>query len=159
MRLGWTSQDIADAAGWNHRNAVLRILNGQKGKPCTWLERETNDRITAVYERLSMRIPTGPYRDRGRRQAERKGWPPPLAWDDIDNPNESPKGPHMDTKIDIDPVVVDRILAGRVVPATRIEREEVCRRWRASGRPMNELERLTGWQVRRYAERPGKDAA
>jgi hypothetical protein len=50
----------------------------------------------------------------------------------------------------VDPVVVDRILAGEVVRATPPEREEVVRRWVADGRGINELARMTGWRVERY---------
>ena len=93
MRLGWTSTDIAQAAGCHERNYVLRILNGQKGKPTTWLERKTDKAIRDVYERLSMRLPDpAPHRARTRALAERRGYPPPLAWDDIDNPDEEPSG-------------------------------------------------------------------
>ena len=93
MRLGWTSQAIADAGGWSNRNHVLRVLKGQKGKPTRYLQRPTAERIEAVYERLSMRLPEpSPTVNRCVRLAERNGWPPPLAWDDIDDPNEQPRG-------------------------------------------------------------------
>lgn len=93
MRLGWTSQDIADAAGWANRNHVLRILNGQKGKPTRWLERGTDTIARRVYTELCMTVPerTG-YRIRTIKHAERNGWAPPLAWNDIDNPGEKPTG-------------------------------------------------------------------
>lgn len=93
MRLGWTSTDIATEAGWQHRNGVLRILNGQKGRPTRWVERKTADTIAAIYARLSMQTPEmTPTRARTRARAERLGYAPPLAWDDIDNPDEQPQG-------------------------------------------------------------------
>jgi len=92
MRLGWTSSDIAEAAGWSHRNYVLRILNGQKGKPAVYLERPTYDTLCATYERLCMTIPERlPHRARTATMAAQKGWPPPLAWDNIDDSAEKPK--------------------------------------------------------------------
>ena len=51
----------------------------------------------------------------------------------------------------IDPVVVERVLAGVPVPAaTLAERVEIVARWRATGRPLADLERITGWKVERY---------
>lgn len=86
MALGWTSEDIRQAAGWRHRNYVLRILEGQKGKPCRWLERHTHDTICAVFDQLCMVLPPdSPYRRRSATIARNKGYLPPLAWDDIDN--------------------------------------------------------------------------
>ena len=92
MTLGWTSEDIATEAGYTHRNQVLRILNGQKGKPCTWLERKTHETIAELFERMAMQVPPmDRYRRRARTMAERRGWLPPLAWDDIDDPAEQPR--------------------------------------------------------------------
>ena len=36
--------------------------------------------------------PDGPRADRARHTARINGWPPPLAWDDIDDPDETPTG-------------------------------------------------------------------
>lgn len=90
MRLGWSSNAIAVAADLPHRNHVWRIVNGQNGKPTTWLQLSTDRWVRDVYDRLSMEIPSGPYANRTRLFAERNGWPPPLAWVDIDDPNERP---------------------------------------------------------------------
>jgi len=95
MALGWTSTDIAQVCGYRHRNSVLRVLNGQGGRPCRWVERQTFRNIAAAYERLSMTLPeqTG-YRKRARTIAQSKGYAPPLAWDDdsIDDPAAKPSG-------------------------------------------------------------------
>lgn len=91
MRLGWSSHRIATEAGLPHRNHVWRILHGQKGKPTTWIQRSTDEWVREVYDRLSMTVPEGRYVARTRAYAERMGWPPPLAWDDIDNDQE-PRG-------------------------------------------------------------------
>lgn len=153
MALGWTSTDIADAAGWTNRNQVLRILNGQKSKPTTWLERATHERVCAVYDRLSMRLPEpAPHRTRTQQKAQREGWPPPLWWDDIDDPAEQPRltrDKHVSPN-DVDEAVVLRVLAGEKLPTTRAEKDEITRRWVAAGRSMNDLERIHGWRVSRY---------
>lgn len=159
MRLGYTSQDIADAAGYNSRNGILRILKGQRGRPCVWLERSTADRIAAVYEALSERAPESTMvRRRVIVLAESKGWPAPDRWLNIDDPAESPDPGYSQTRhwTELDPIVVDRIVGGDMslaARATRAERVEVVARWRADGRPLNELERLTGWQPSRYTRK------
>lgn len=102
MCLGWSSVDIAAEAGWLGRNQVLRILNGQKGKPSAWVERATHETVCAVFERLSMRLPTpSPYTARTQAHAARKGYAPPLAWDDIDDENEQPSGLEQFATIDM----------------------------------------------------------
>jgi hypothetical protein len=58
----------------------------------------TANHVADVYERLAMRFPPETNRHekaaaaRARNLATRMGWPPPLAWDDIDNPDEKPRG-------------------------------------------------------------------
>lgn len=158
MRLGWSSTDIAKAAGWSNRNYVLRVINGQKGKPTTWLEARTDNTIREVFERMAMKLPEmTPIRARTRSLAAKKGYLPPLAWDDIDNPNERPVGVTNDhrAKDTIDPIVVERFLARDITPglwATLAEKREIVRRWDGGA---NELERLTGWNYQRYAEQDG----
>jgi hypothetical protein len=53
MWAGWSATDISTAAGWSHRNAVHRILKGQKGKPTVWLERKTHDAVAPNVGTLS----------------------------------------------------------------------------------------------------------
>jgi len=61
---------------------------------------------------------------------------------------------------EIDDVAVNRILSGDWrYPANEAERREVCRMWRDSGRPLAELERLTGWNVHRYIDAEKEEAA
>lgn len=61
---------------------------------------------------------------------------------------------------EIDDVAVSRILSGDWrYPASEAERREVCRMWRDSGRPLAELERLTGWNVHRYIDAEKEEAA
>lgn len=47
----------------------------------------TAAKVDAMYRELS--ATPGPSR-RSKANAQRKGWPPPLAWDDIDDPDEEP---------------------------------------------------------------------
>lgn len=150
LRLGWSSHRIAAEAGLSHRNHVWRILNGQKGKPTVWIQRDTDKWVREVYDRLSMQIPEGRYVARTRAYAERMGYLPPLAWIDIDDPDEHPELDAVDGD-DFDPVVVDRILAGDWrLKATPRERAEVVARWTGTS---SELARLTGWKPERYGRK------
>lgn len=104
MALGWDASAIAADAGFGNRNQVWMILKGQKGKPCRWVERKTWKAVCESYERLSMRLPQPTtvrkkvVITRTRNLAVKNGWPPPLAWEDIDNPDEEPKGWARTTK-------------------------------------------------------------
>lgn len=52
---------------------------------------------------------------------------------------------------DYDEASVTAILEGEWrMRCTKYDKAEVCRRWRAAGGSLNALERLTGWNARRY---------
>lgn len=91
VALGWTFWDI-DAELGKQKTYCHNMLE----RDTDWILKSTADAVAEVYERLSMRLPdesTGPRRQvasRARNLARRKGWAPPLAWDDIDDPNEEP---------------------------------------------------------------------
>lgn len=161
MALGWSYQALADAAGWAHRNHVRRVVEGQKGKPTRYLERATASTIGEVFERLCMTVPQGPYAKRTRMLAARKGYLPPLAWDDIDDPNERPAKVYSHAKrVDrdhVDPIVIERVLAGDRQPMTTKERREVVARARALGWSEETIYARTGiakaTDAARYGER------
>ena len=58
----------------------------------TFLNAPTVAAYRDLYERLCMTRPEGHIAERNRRRAVTEGWPVPLAWDDIDDPNEHPTG-------------------------------------------------------------------
>ena len=138
MRLGWSREHIAAAAGY----ATIGTINRLPYR--TWVDVDTARRIAAVYNHLSMRI--GPS-TRTSAAAERAGWMPPLWWDDdtIDDPHAVPRT--SETTDAPDPVVVERILAGDWrLAANRAERLAVVARWTGS---LAQLEKLTGWNIAR----------
>lgn len=124
-------------------------------------------RIVQVYDRLETTPP--PCATSKERRAityaltvaRRNGWVEPRAWwgGDIDNPDEQPdpgyqphRSHHDKT---IDPVVVDRVLAGDFTLArstTKAEKVAIVAGWRDSGRSLTQLEKATGWQAYRYYE-------
>lgn len=89
--------------------------------------------------------------------AQSAGWPSLLAWDDLDDPAEKAPATRLHVaRDDVDPVVVDRLLAGQNVESTRAEKDEAMRRWRAMGRSERSLCALHGWKDARYGR---EDAA
>jgi hypothetical protein len=81
MRLGWTATHIADAAG-------LRVSTVHNTSQKKYLLRENAAAIGRAYDELSMSV--GPSRHTAS-VAQGRGYAPPLAWDDIDDPDERPK--------------------------------------------------------------------
>jgi len=85
--LGWTFSDLAARLGYTR--AVVHH----------WTQHETVTVATAaaarrLYDELwNQQAPPGMATTRNRNLAARKGWPPPMAWDDdlIDNPTATPQ--------------------------------------------------------------------
>lgn len=165
--LGWPTEWIDSSIG-RRRGYTSNILSSRQT-----VLKSTADLIDSAYESLSMSVPptdTLPRRQvvsRTRNLAARRGWVPPLAWDDIDDPHELPATYILaDLRIDktstashADEVTVERVLAGEWrTPTTKADRVEVVARWRAQGRSLAELGRRTGWKPERYYT-PGEDAA
>jgi len=140
--LGHSLPAIADAAGLNRRSINNPTFRGET------VYVSTAHGVDKAYRALCMTRPEGFYADRGRRAAARKGWAPPLAWDDIDDPTETPPSHQGDGGVD--PVVVERVLGGEFnLSCTAEERLEVIAQWQATGRTLKDLERSTGWNVHR----------
>lgn len=127
------------------------------------VEQETHDRVDSLYESLSMTSPpvsTGREKGtatRARRVAAANGWAPPLAWDNIDDPKESPTGFAGAEKRrppgDVDKAVVERVWCGDTNVAkrtTRAEKQEVMSRWLAAGGSEKSLCARFGWRPGRY---------
>lgn len=144
MRLGHSTPTIATMGGWGTAEAVQQLLTRER------VTTAVRDRVAAAYDALCMTPGTS---TSTRRYALRHGWAPPLAWDDIDDPDEAPKidaAPSDDDpegSDDVDQVVVDRILARQRTPATVAERLAALDAWLRAGRSKTDFERTTGWNV------------
>lgn len=104
MAIGWSAEEQAKALGWNHKRAVHRL------RFVTYVYRSTHEQVAEMYERLSGK-PGPSAGTRGR--ARSAGYAPPLAWDDIDNPDETPVGHRV---------------CSRPECADEIEYRDLCRR-------------------------------
>lgn len=146
MAIGWRYCDIDQAAGYDATRATwAHNLTTQKR-----VHIDTAEKVARIYDDMCMT--PGPSQ-RLKNLAVKRGWAPPLAWDDdtIDDPDELPDLGGVDDQPD--PVVVDRLLARDVSlarTATAAERRAVVAAWPWS---LAELERLTGWRADRYIVR------
>lgn len=80
MTLGWTQTVLAPQMGFRHVH-LSQIIHQQS------VTAATAAKVKRVYDALHM-TPGRSVWVRG--WAHRRGWQPPLAWDDIDNPAETP---------------------------------------------------------------------
>ena len=147
MALGWRHEDMSGLLGGRsshhlsaHRHKTINAHDWRL--------------VDAAYETLAGT--PGPA-SRSRQRAAQKGYLPPLAWTDIDDPAEVPTIVG-DRRVGFDEVRVQEVLDGAWRLATTPEEKvEVVRRWIAQGRSLAELERNTGWKASRY--RPGQEVA
>lgn len=154
MRLGWRVADMADRGPWGTGDAVLEMLSRQR------VTVVNADHIARIYNTLCMTV--GPS-TANQRRGVRNGWAPPLAWTNIDTdlapdygavtPTRDATGkPIPQDPDDVDDAVVWRILHGEWRRSCTVaEKRAVVARYKGS---LSDLERLTGWRVERYVERP-----
>lgn len=80
--MGWPNREIARRIGCSPRSLPTLLSRGR-------ISARLAHRIADVYEQLSTVL--GPSRIAAAK-ARQLGFAPPLAWDDIDNERERPKG-------------------------------------------------------------------
>lgn len=149
--LGHSRQRIAEEMGYGDLGALTRVMR------CDTILIRTAKRAAEAYDRLSMVVPQGGGPERARTWARRHGFAPPLAWDNIDDPDERPMrgvDRHGRSHDSYDDAAVVRLLDGdTTVHSTRPEREEAMRRWLAAGRSEKSLCQIHGWHDGRYKPR------
>jgi transcriptional regulator with XRE-family HTH domain len=123
--LGWSQSELASRLGFTFQN-VSRLATEAR------VNRDTAAKVRALYDELSMT--PGPS-VRAQREAQRKGWPVPLAWDDdkIDDPAARPSKMVAHRPAALDEIAVQRASRGERVRLSRAERAEVVRRLTAAG--------------------------
>jgi hypothetical protein len=151
--IGWPRTYIAERLGMSPQN-LTQLVNGCRGtdpRPNDKVQAATWLKVDRLYRELHMT--PGPSPESVRR-ARAKGYPPPLAWDDIDNPTERPVGverrPQPLSLSEVDEARVLRLLAGERIASTRPEKDEAMRRWVASGKSEASLCAIHGWRDNRY---------
>lgn len=105
MAIGHSGLAISARAG-KHPEWATRLLSGISSRG--FVEEATRAAVAEVYEVMSMEIPEGQYAARTRAAAARRGFVPPLAWDEdtIDDPTA---GPAETTGSDVPGWVVDEL--------------------------------------------------
>lgn len=89
--LGYTLTEQAERIGWTLQNFSRIIRDGAVPYAGMVTVRTAQD-VGRMFDELSMIRPTGQAADNARKQAQARGWFPPLAWDDdtIDDPAALP---------------------------------------------------------------------
>lgn len=159
VALGWSQSKLATRLGMLPTNLGPVIGTSTSGGPrraegLRTLSRGTVDKIEALFDELCMTPPPETNQreriaaSRARRYAADHGWLPPLALDDL------PGDDLVDVPCpgeDVDEVAIQRRMSGdRTVRLSKAERIELARRWEAAGRPLAEMERVTGINTHRY---------
>jgi hypothetical protein len=152
--IGWSLRLQRDQFARRRRPGQGRILpaNVLYRSESPHIRRATHEVIAETYQALCMT--PGPS-SAARRRAARLGWPPPLAWDDIDDPDETPQGYERDQRPrqadEVDHVVVWRRMEGiRSDRPTRAEAELIVGELARRGRSVTAIEHTTGLNPRRY---------
>ena len=156
MRIGWPLATLSRRLG-RDRNYLKKVFMVER------INARTHATVIALFDEFSMVVPvdtptTNAKHQRARDLAARNGWPPPLAWTNIDDPDEQPTDwqyTPVDLKNvyharDVDPVVVMRLLEGRRVKANTAERIEALAQWKADGGSEREFCMIHGWKAGRY---------
>lgn len=159
MWLGYSPVRIAEDAGL-HSDTVKNLSRRLPAQ----LHKNVKVSIAGTFDRLSMKpAPTDERYQRAsatrtRNHARAQGWLPPLAWDNIDDPNEQPM--HRARSTDdpaemqdrIDMTVVWRLVddGSRVRRLTRAEAVEAYRILSRRGLTTYQIEERYGLNVNRY---------
>jgi hypothetical protein len=156
IAIGWTAELLADHLD-RRPNSVHRSMTSRT------VTARTAHEVASLYEVLwNTRPPraTGEQRsaaDAARAHAAAQGWPPPLAWDDIDT---DPTPPAMTASpsrpYDMDEIAVARAVAGDNISyedLSAVEQQEVVRRLTARGSSIRDIAALLGTTKRTVSRR------
>lgn len=154
--LGWTGPQIADAAGMS-----LNSMRSMQYHGAATVRTSTAKKIAAAFDTMCMTRPEGHYANRARSMAARRGWLPPLAFDDIDDPNEQPKhnakgtGNPTELQRAVDMAVVWRLVdrGVRVRKLSNAEAEAACQILYARGFTGRQIAQQYGLAAERYPRR------
>lgn len=141
--LGWSQRDIGHLLG----------VSGTWAYQLTRLDRvswENHERVRILFDSLG----SDGGSERTRSHALKQGYVHPMLWDEIDDPSAVPSV-GVDSG-EPDPVVVDRLVNGKSVPASRSERWAAFELLRRRGLPDLAIAERIGVEprtVQRYSQR------
>lgn len=119
LTRGWAYAGLARRCGLRPDAFACALRAGR-------ISSQTAATIAAVYDQLvTAPPPVGWVADRARRTAARRGYPPPLAWDDdtIDDPTAQPAHDAPTDPNAVDTIAIERAISGDL-PWTRLTAEE-----------------------------------
>lgn len=159
--LGWNWKALADRLG---ADEIMVKRWAERDAPGLYVFPATVARVERLFNDLCMTPPpeTTPAErnaaSRSRNRARRLGWAPPLAYDNIDDPNEQPKHKATGTndpaelQRTIDHAVVWRLVneGVRVRKLSAAEAEEACRILYARGLSGRQIAQQYGLNAERY---------
>lgn len=147
VALGWSQSKLATRLGVGLGN-FGPLVSGDRV-----LRRRTVDAVEALYAQLSMTLPPETNQReriaaaRARNYAKAHGWLPPLALDEDDD-----QAFDLGDLPELDEAAIWRRMQGdKTVRLSKAEKAELVDRWTASGRSLNECERVTGINYSRIA--------
>jgi hypothetical protein len=155
IALGWTTTQLGEAIGMHRGNLFTLAARPQPGL----VQAVTARKVAALYDRLCMTIPpASEYATKARNAATRRGWVPPLAWDDdtIDDPNARPRrGRSRDTGPLFDMAVVLRLVddSTRVRKLSPAEAAKAFQLLRERGLSDRAIEKNYGLVAARYTKK------
>ena len=152
MALGWNGRYLAERLSMSSRT-FWTLVREQSTSPVLV---STRTNVIDLYDELCLTVPA-PSRARTRALtiARESRWQPPLAWDDdvIDMPAAATPEIPLNS-VHVDDIAIERRMAGdKSIRLNKDETVELARRWRSSGRPLNEMQRVTGINAHRYLKR------
>ncbi|MCF8605133.1 hypothetical protein L5I01_17400 [Gordonia sp. HY442] len=116
VAIGYNQRDLMRQLDWAWEGNHLNLFHGRIDSVSA---RKARD-VAGLFAELAMT--PGPS-SRARNRGVKLGWAPPLAWDDIDDPNETPElGGHdgMDTQLKI--AEFERLIRWGEIPETAAQR-------------------------------------
>lgn len=137
VALGWSLTELGARSGMPVQQ-VWDLAHGRKPQ----IKATTRGRIDDLFEQLSATPGTS---RRARACAAKRGWLPPLAWDDIDALDCRAEPVESEAEGDVvDEVAVERALAGHRIELTDAELVAVLQVGVARGEPLSKLSNRLG---------------
>lgn len=148
VAAGWPQRELAERCDWVYEGLNYFINHEHRD-----LTAGTARRVAAVFQELQLH-PCGPS-TKARRLAQRRGWFPPLAWDEdcIDDPEATPcDGGESEIDDEVDGITVERCVAAwrdktpspKVLPQDRTTVASVLLK---AGATLNYTSQVVGWSV------------